>query len=150
MTRATVAVCTLNRADVLRGCLASLSNQLFYDDDVEVLVVDNGSTDRTPELLAHWSAGNPQARRSVREPLIGLVNARNAALAASDREVVIFIDDSGSMAFEEQGERIKDLELILQRVAFAATLFDEDGYVGIQRSRQKNVLTMNVASRSAS
>jgi hypothetical protein len=31
------------------------------------------------------------------------------------------------MAFEEQGERIKDLELIMQRVAFAATLFDEDG-----------------------
>lgn len=34
------------------------------------------------------------------------------------------------MAFEEGGERIKDLKLILQRVAFAATLFDEDGYVG--------------------
>lgn len=42
-------------------------------------------------------------------------------------DVVIFIDDSGSMAFEENGERIKDLQLILQRVAFAATLFDEDG-----------------------
>jgi hypothetical protein len=42
-------------------------------------------------------------------------------------DVVIYIDDSGSMAFEEQGERIKDLELIMQRVAFAATLFDEDG-----------------------
>ena len=43
-------------------------------------------------------------------------------------DIVIYIDDSGSMAFEEQGERIKDLELIMQRVAFAATLFDEDGY----------------------
>ena len=43
-------------------------------------------------------------------------------------DVVIYIDDSGSRAFEEQGERIKDLELIMQRVAFAATLFDEDGY----------------------
>ena len=31
------------------------------------------------------------------------------------------------MQFEEKGERIKDLQLILQRVAFAATLFDEDG-----------------------
>ena len=42
-------------------------------------------------------------------------------------DVVIYIDDSGSMAFEEDGERIKDLKLILQRVAFAATLFDDDG-----------------------
>ena len=31
------------------------------------------------------------------------------------------------MQFEEKGERIKDLQLILQRVAFAATLFDDDG-----------------------
>jgi len=31
------------------------------------------------------------------------------------------------MQFEEGGERIKDLRLILQRVAFAATLFDDDG-----------------------
>jgi len=31
------------------------------------------------------------------------------------------------MSFEEQGERIKDLQLIMQRVAFAATLFDDDG-----------------------
>ncbi|KAK0772291.1 hypothetical protein LTR59_015749, partial [Friedmanniomyces endolithicus] len=42
-------------------------------------------------------------------------------------DVVIYIDDSGSMAFEENGERIKDLQLIMQRVAFAATLFDDDG-----------------------
>ncbi|KAI7471815.1 hypothetical protein KC351_g11958 [Hortaea werneckii] len=42
-------------------------------------------------------------------------------------DVVIFIDDSGSMSFEENGERIKDLQLILQRVAFASTLFDQDG-----------------------
>ncbi|KAK1061909.1 hypothetical protein LTR74_010701 [Friedmanniomyces endolithicus] len=42
-------------------------------------------------------------------------------------DVVIYSDDSGSMAFEENGERIKDLQLIMQRVAFAATLFDDDG-----------------------
>jgi hypothetical protein len=42
-------------------------------------------------------------------------------------DVVVYIDDSGSMSFEENGERIKDLQLILQRACFAATLFDEDG-----------------------
>lgn len=31
------------------------------------------------------------------------------------------------MQFEENGERIDDLKLILSRVAFAATLFDDDG-----------------------
>lgn len=31
------------------------------------------------------------------------------------------------MQFEEKGERIKDLQLVLSRVAFAAALFDDDG-----------------------
>lgn len=42
-------------------------------------------------------------------------------------DIILYIDDSGSMQFEENGERIKDLRLILERVAYAATLFDDDG-----------------------
>jgi hypothetical protein len=42
-------------------------------------------------------------------------------------DIVIYIDDSGSMQFEEGGERIKDLRVILERVAGVATIFDEDG-----------------------
>jgi hypothetical protein len=42
-------------------------------------------------------------------------------------DVILYIDDSGSMQFEENGERIDDLKLILSRVAFATSLFDEDG-----------------------
>lgn len=42
-------------------------------------------------------------------------------------DIVIFADDSGSMVFEERGERIDDLKLILGRVAEVATLFDDDG-----------------------
>jgi hypothetical protein len=48
-----------------------------------------------------------------------------ATLALYD--IVIFADDSGSMAFEENGERINDLKLILGRVAEVATLFDDNG-----------------------
>lgn len=36
-------------------------------------------------------------------------------------------DNSGSMRFEENGERINDLKLILGRVSYAASLFDDDG-----------------------
>ncbi|EMC98187.1 hypothetical protein BAUCODRAFT_415872 [Baudoinia panamericana UAMH 10762] len=61
-----------------------------------------------------------QAWRIQREIAVDIVR-----LALYD--VVLYIDDSGSMSFEENGERIKDLELIMQRVAFAATLFDDDG-----------------------
>ena len=38
-----------------------------------------------------------------------------------------FSDDSTSMKYADNGERIKDLEVILERVTEVATLFDHDG-----------------------
>ena len=94
MIRTTVAVCTRNRARLLAQCLASLDTQVADADEIEVLVVDNGSTDSTPEILRRWQRDGDR-RRAVREPRVGLSNARNAALEASNREVVIFVDDDG-------------------------------------------------------
>lgn len=42
-------------------------------------------------------------------------------------DIVMYVDDSGSMSFEENGERIDDLKLILNRAAFVAALMDDDG-----------------------
>ncbi|KAK2813365.1 hypothetical protein FQN50_000680 [Emmonsiellopsis sp. PD_5] len=42
-------------------------------------------------------------------------------------DVILYIDDSGSMLHDEGGSRIDDLKLILNRVSFAASLFDDDG-----------------------
>ncbi|KAF2860000.1 hypothetical protein K470DRAFT_248233 [Piedraia hortae CBS 480.64] len=60
-------------------------------------------------------------------------------------DIILFIDDSGSMSFEEDGERIKDLEVILQRVAFASTLFDDDG-IEIRFMNDEDGLTPNMLS----
>ena len=92
MIRATVAVCSRNRAALLAGCLASLDTQVFELDAVEVLVVDNGSTDGTAALLQEW-ATRDGLRRWVGEPRAGLSHARNTALRTTDREVVIYLDD---------------------------------------------------------
>ena len=98
----------------------------------------------SPERLRLISSGEQSCDNSAIETLL-----TDSRLALYD--VVIYIDDSGSMAFEEQGERIKDLELIMQRVAFAATLFDEDGY-GSHKFCHGNIalLTATAASRSVS
>jgi glycosyltransferase involved in cell wall biosynthesis len=89
---ATVAICTRNRAELLRRCLTSLASQIAEPGQVEVLVVDNGSTDGTGGVLAAWQRDG-EGRRVVEEPRVGLSHARNAALEASDREVVVFADD---------------------------------------------------------
>ncbi|KAM3073558.1 hypothetical protein ACMFMG_004549 [Clarireedia jacksonii] len=42
-------------------------------------------------------------------------------------DITLFVDDSGSMVFQENGSRIDDMKLVLQRAAFAGSLFDTDG-----------------------
>ncbi|KAL8724730.1 MAG: hypothetical protein Q9181_006700 [Wetmoreana brouardii] len=42
-------------------------------------------------------------------------------------DIVLYIDNSGSMQMDENGERIDDLKLIMSRVVNTATLFDDDG-----------------------
>lgn len=83
----TVAVCTRDRVHELAGCLSALE-QLRYPK-LDLLVIDNApSTSATRELVA--SRG---AFRYVCEPLPGLDNARNRAIAEARGEIIAFTDD---------------------------------------------------------
>lgn len=42
-------------------------------------------------------------------------------------DIILYIDDSGSIMFEEDGKRLDDLKEILSIVATAASMFDQDG-----------------------
>ncbi|ATZ58561.1 hypothetical protein BCIN_16g03080 [Botrytis cinerea B05.10] len=42
-------------------------------------------------------------------------------------DIILFVDDSGSMIFQENGSRIDDMKLVLGRAAYAGSLFDADG-----------------------
>ncbi|GAB2464262.1 glycosyltransferase family 2 protein [Xylanimonas ulmi] len=82
----TVAVCSRDRGDLLRRCLAQIAR--VTPAQVEVLVVDSGS--RTRATLDVAAAAGV---RAVRSDTPGLSIARNLALASSDRPFVLFTDD---------------------------------------------------------
>jgi glycosyltransferase involved in cell wall biosynthesis len=89
----TILVCTHNRADLLRGALESLEVQSLPRDRFEVLVVDNASTDRTPEVVAECAARGLVDIRSIREMELGLDAARNRGVREAAGEIVAFLDD---------------------------------------------------------
>jgi hypothetical protein len=60
---------------------------------IEIVVVDNGSTDGTAAVAAAWCAEAPEWRTLVTEPTPGLSRARNRGVAEARGEVVLFIDD---------------------------------------------------------
>jgi glycosyltransferase involved in cell wall biosynthesis len=90
--RASVIVPTRNRADRLDACLAALARQTLPAEQFEILVVDNGSTDGTPERIARWADRRP-GLRGVEEPEAGVSRARNAGIAAARGELLAFVDD---------------------------------------------------------
>lgn len=88
-----VVICTRNRAGLLDRCLASIDaiDSVRADRALEVLVVDNGSSDGTSDVVDKWTNALPL--RTVVEPRQGLSHARNRAIAESTADVLAFLDD---------------------------------------------------------
>ena len=94
VTSASVLICTYNRALLLRETLAAMEAMtLPADVRVEIIVVDNNSTDSTPLVIA-------EAARRSRVPVIGLSESRqgksfalNVGLRAASGDIIALTDD---------------------------------------------------------
>lgn len=91
--RYTVALCTHNHADRLVRTLADLPGLRAPESPWELLIVDNASTDATPELLARHVWPGDWVVRMVREEKLGIANARNRAVSEAHGDYLIFLDD---------------------------------------------------------
>lgn len=87
-----VVVPTRNRASLLDAFLGSLVEQTLAPAEYEVIVVDNGSSDATPDVAARHAAraGNV---RCVHEPAPGLHEGRHRGLKEAAGEVLVYADD---------------------------------------------------------
>jgi GT2 family glycosyltransferase len=82
--RISVVVCAYNAESTIRECLDA-ALRLDYPD-YEVIVVDDGSTDATAELVKAYPL------RAIHTENRGLSRARNTGLAAADGEIVAYLD----------------------------------------------------------
>ena len=88
-----IIICTRNRAENLRHTLRSIAACVVPSDvTAELLVIDNGSTDHTRQVVSEAEA-NDLPIRYILEPTPGLSHARNSALAHAMGEVILFTDD---------------------------------------------------------
>ena len=87
-----IAICTYNRAALLNRVLDSLTNQTPAGAEFEILIVDNGSTDKTRDVVNERQLQDSRIRYVV-EPEPGIAHARNRAMAEARSEYLAFIDD---------------------------------------------------------
>ncbi len=86
-----IIIPSYNVQDYLNLCLDSVLKQHFDEGQVEVLIIDDGSTDATPTIADYW-AKQELYIRAIHQPNQGLSAARNTGIKEARGEYLLFLD----------------------------------------------------------
>jgi glycosyltransferase involved in cell wall biosynthesis len=108
---ASIIIPTFNRASLLEEALASAAGQTYRP--LEIIVVDDGSTDDTPDLVPHWQDRFKDEAglviRYFRQPNSGVGSARNRGLIESRGEYIQFLDSDDLLHPQKLSRQIECL-----------------------------------------
>jgi glycosyltransferase involved in cell wall biosynthesis len=123
-SRITVIVPTYNRAEVLLLCLAALEAQTMRDFDV--IVVNDGSTDNTEEMLAVYARATPLRLRVLSQENAGPARGRNLAISQTQTPLVVLIGDDilGTPTFVDEHLRFHEKHQETDQLALGWTKWD--------------------------
>ena len=120
MINVSLILCTRNRADLLQEALnaAFAAAELVPEMGFEAVVVDNGSTDSTPQVLADWQRKTGRELTCLFEPVPGVSRAKNLGIQATKGEIIVLTDDDCRMYPEYFRDLIRhfqdDCEVVLR------------------------------------
>ena len=102
-----VIIPVYNVQKYLKSCVDSVLCQNRLEDDVEILLIDDGSTDNSPVLCDEYAENHAQIRTFHKENG-GLSDARNYGIQKAQGQYIVFLDSDD---FWEQGyiDEIKDI-----------------------------------------
>jgi glycosyltransferase involved in cell wall biosynthesis/peptidoglycan/xylan/chitin deacetylase (PgdA/CDA1 family) len=100
-----VVIPTRDRSALLSRCLAALARQSIEPSTFEVIVVDDGSVDDTPRVVAEYSA--PYRLRVTGTPGLGPGAARNHGVELSAAPLILFLDDDIEAAADLVAEHLQ-------------------------------------------
>ncbi|ASN37642.1 glycosyl transferase family 2 [Arthrobacter sp. 7749] len=90
--RISVIIPAMNQQDYIGDALASLARQQLGERELEVLVVDDASTDATAAITAEFSTRIPGLKIITHPVNRGVSAARNSGLENASGEFVVFLD----------------------------------------------------------
>lgn len=107
MNTITVIVPTYNRASTLSVAVDSILNQTY--EDFELIIVDDGSTDNTEDIINAYV--DPRIKYCHNTRKKGAPGARNTGLLKAKGDYVVFFDSDNFMHPEYLSKVIAEIEL---------------------------------------
>lgn len=120
-----------NSGAYLEAAVLSAVNQVYQN--VEIIIVDDGSTDGTDQLADDLAARWPARVRVIHQANAGVCAARNAGIAAARGEILAMLD--------------ADDEWLPQHVQEAVAVFDADDRVGLVHANNEWIDGAGVVDR---
>lgn len=102
MPKVSIIVPIYNVEQYLNKCIDSLLNQTLQD--IEIILVDDGSTDNSGEIAKNFAEKNPNKIKYYRKENGGLSDARNYGIPYATGEYIAFLDSDDYIeknAYEE-------------------------------------------------
>ena len=129
MSRVSVLVAAYNSQDFLQQCLDSLLSQTWTD--VQVICVDDASTDSTPDILDRAAASDDRVVVKHLLRNVGQAKARNIALQMADGDYVCMLDSDDWFGADalERAATVLDSYPATDCVLFQVEQFFPDGTV---------------------
>lgn len=90
--KVTVIVLAHNQRPFTEVCLGSIESFTKYAN-LEIVVVDNGSTDDTPEFLARWALTRPWAKVVTNRRNLGFAAGNNRGAEVASGEYLVFLNN---------------------------------------------------------
>ena len=90
MVSVSIILPTFNRASFLEDAFESISSQTF--SDFEVIVVDDGSTDNTVEIISKLQSNSQYPIKLITQINMGPAIARNTGIKVAKGKFIAFFD----------------------------------------------------------
>jgi len=122
MTKVSIVIPTYNREDTIGRAIESALKQTY--EQFEIIVVDDGSTDETPEIVKQY---NDDRIRYVRyTPNEGQNHARNVGLQNAQGEYISYLDSDDKFLPRHLEVAVKNLEQLPDEFAGVVTGHRDD------------------------
>jgi GT2 family glycosyltransferase/glycosyltransferase involved in cell wall biosynthesis len=103
-----VIVLTYNNLDFTKACLRSIDTESFWPN-LEIIVVDNASSDGTQAFLEKWERGGPGRRVILNQRNLGFSAGNNVGLAAANGDYLILLNNDTYVTPHWVGTMVKHL-----------------------------------------